>query len=591
MKKRLVLLITLALILVVACVMIFVIFKHEHIQDEEWSFDAQMHYKNVHCTWNICKTSVISYEHVDEDEDRICDICFYRALEHEHTFKYVQYETGHFKQYTCGCPSPDIMGEHYDNDEDCYCDVCGFFVGDEIEWQYSETHHWWCHIFEGADAPGVVYGYGEHINNDADLFCDVCGYLMEINTELPLEYLLRDQVGAEWLYEITADDIVELRITRGYEGVGPGTMRYVFSSTLTAPISRILNEFFNMGVTLIPKEEALVPGGSVATFEFFLNDGTKREFVFNDGCHHDTEHDAYYRLPYCPTFNDVPEYTSYCQFVAIDGWDKCEVWCDTPIMEPYFVCDIPLEELKFNVTDYNVGVGVSTYQYFIETDFGRLGFITNDVFFIVGQGGPYYQLVGKNLDELITEATVGYSVTMNDEEWLYEDLQSRYKAGETVSVKIRSAYDVGYVFFVNGERVMPKEYIVAPYWEFIFTMPENDVVIDFKTYKGFLPKNYDTLYEAIWMNNLDAEYVHIRHYYGEYDSGAIVAMIDSGLYMQVIGKDIVAGVIIHYSDSNRITVLYEGKFYSLLEAYQKGYLTANDIQTIADLHHNQIIPE
>ena len=29
--------------------------------------------------------------------------------EHEHTWEYVQYETGHFKQYTCGCPSPDIM--------------------------------------------------------------------------------------------------------------------------------------------------------------------------------------------------------------------------------------------------------------------------------------------------------------------------------------------------------------------------------------------------------------------------------------------------------------------------------------------------
>ena len=72
-------------------------------------------------------------------------------------------------------------------------------------------------------------------------------------------------------------------------------------------------------------------------------------------------------------------------------------------MEPYFVCDIPLEELKFNTTYDNIGLGVSEYQYFIETDFGRLGFIRNDVFFIVGSGGPYYQLVGKNLDELILE--------------------------------------------------------------------------------------------------------------------------------------------------------------------------------------------
>lgn len=270
---------------------------------------------------------------------------------HEHTWEYVQYETGHFKQYTCGCPSPDIMGEHYDNDDN-----------------YA---------------------------------CDECGYMMEIKTELPLEYLLRDQVGAEWLYDITADDIAELKMIREPEGVGPGSYRWVASSTLTVPISRILNEFFNMGVTLVPRDEAIVPGGSNATFEFFLNDGTKKEFIFYDGCYHDTVHDAYYRLPYCPTFNDVPEYTSYCQFITVGEWDKCEIWYDDP-GEPYFVCDIQLEELKFNVFNGNIGAGVSEYPYFIETDFGRLGFVSNDVFFIVGDG-TYYQLVGKDLDELVEE--------------------------------------------------------------------------------------------------------------------------------------------------------------------------------------------
>ena len=48
--------------------------------------------------------------------------------EHEHTWEYVQYETGHFKQYTCGCPSPDIMGEHCDNDGDYVCDECGYLL-------------------------------------------------------------------------------------------------------------------------------------------------------------------------------------------------------------------------------------------------------------------------------------------------------------------------------------------------------------------------------------------------------------------------------------------------------------------------------
>ena len=65
------------------------------------------------------------------------------------------------------------------------------------------------------------------------------------------------------------------------------------------------------------------------------------------------------------------------------------------------------------------------------------------------------------------------------------------------------------------------------YWLFSFTMPDEDVEIDFKTYDGFLPEvNYGTLIETFWLQNLDAEYVSIREYYDEYDS-AIVAMIDS----------------------------------------------------------------
>ncbi len=349
MKKLLALILTavLCLCFLASC---DISLMHSHVADEEWSINAEMHYKNVHCSWNICKTNVISYEHIDGDGD----LC---------------------------------------------CDECGFLMSvasNEIEWQHSDTHHWWIPQSEEGALPGVVYGYGEHENLDADLYCDICGYLMTGG-----QMALRDQIGAEWLYDITADDIAELKMIREPEGVGPGSYRWVASSTLTAPISRIFEEFFYMSVTPVSKDEAIVPGGSNLYVEFILKDGTKKEFVFYDGCYHDIGNDRYYRLDYYPTFNDVPEYTSYCQFVTIGEWDKCEIWYDDP-GEPYFVCDIPLEELKFNVFNGNIGAGVSEYPYFIETDFGRLGFVSNDVFFIVGDG-TYYQLMGKDLDEFVEE--------------------------------------------------------------------------------------------------------------------------------------------------------------------------------------------
>ncbi len=541
MKKKIIVLVSLTLLLIVACVTVFICLKHKHIVDDEWSYNEELHWKNVTCTWDTCKFDIVTEEHTDNDGDLFCDVCGFQM----------------------SVPSWDI------------------------KWIYSATHHWWSPVVDVGIGLGDVYGYEKHVNMDEDMKCDVCGYDFTENVT-PLGVFFSTLPGVEWLGTLDEDEVAEIRMIEENSGVAPGSLKYISSSTNPSAIARILNEFRSLGVIKFKGDHPFVPGGQILTVEFVLNDGTKKSFSFDNEIYSDTNGNHYFAMGEIPTFNDVPEYTMHFGFVSYT--DKCEVWYEGDGCEPYFVCEMPIDELEFTLFEGLVGPGVSEYPYFINTEFGLLGFYSNDIFFVVGKG-QYYQLIGKNLDELITEATIGYSVTMNDEEWLYEDLQSRYKAGETVSVKIQTAYDVGYVFFVNGEKVMPKEYIAAPYWEFIFTMPENDVVIDFKTYKGFLPKNYDTLYEAFWTNNLDAEYVHIRDYYGEYDSGAIVAMFDSGLYMQVIGKDIVAGVTIHYSDSNRITVLYEGDFYTLFEAYQNGYLTANDIQTIADLHHNPIISE
>ncbi|MBQ7922463.1 MAG: hypothetical protein IJ325_07795 [Clostridia bacterium] len=170
-----------------------------------------------------------------------------------------------------------------------------------------------------------------------------------------------------------------------------------------------------------------------------------------------------------------------------------------------------------------------------------------------------------------------YSIKMNDEDWLYEKIPSTAKAGDTVTVKIRFATDLGYLFLVNGEQIEMTDY-TDEYWQFSFTMPEDDVEIDFKTYDGFLPDvHYGTLIETFWLQNLDAEYVSIREYYDEYDHGAIVAMIDSCDYTANIWCEEVAGMDFMYGDGNRLLVLKDGTFYTLTEAYDKGVLSKESI--------------
>lgn len=45
-----------------------------------------------------------------------------------HTYRFIAYEETHFKEYTCGCPSPEIAMMHFDNDGDNLCDDCKYLL-------------------------------------------------------------------------------------------------------------------------------------------------------------------------------------------------------------------------------------------------------------------------------------------------------------------------------------------------------------------------------------------------------------------------------------------------------------------------------
>lgn len=81
----------------------------------------------------------------------------------------------------------------------------------------------------------------------------------------------------------------------------------------------------------------------------------------------------------------------------------------------------------------------------------------------------------------------------------------------------------------------------------------------------------------------------IVHYYGQYESGAIVAMMTCTevLYTDALWQEQIDSVRIPYTNGNRIIVLYDDVFYTLTEAYEAGYLTLSDLKNIRDLHNNK----
>ena len=279
--------------------------------------------------------------------------------EHEHTITYVSAGTsGHFENYTCGCPHDHGAVPHYDEDIDLICDACGYDMNE--------------------DYPPLV------------------------DTTIPLRNLTR----CKWLNELTAEDIAEIKIIGEAVGVAPGNLKNVSSSTDEAVIARIFEEYYQLDTRPISKMEGQIDGGSGVTVKFILKNGTVKELYINNGNYLDTNGD-YFELLSTPKFKDTDNATKAYGFITYLGtgtvYDK----------DNNAVCEIPIDELEFVESDGCVDAMVTGYYYTVETEFGTLYFdYSNDLFYLQFEEGEvdyieFYRLVGKNLDELIAE----YSIT------------------------------------------------------------------------------------------------------------------------------------------------------------------------------------
>ena len=124
-------------------------------------------------------------------------------------------------------------------------------------------------------------------------------------------------------------------------------------------------------------------------------------------------------------------------------------------------------------------------------------------------------------------------------------------------------------------------YEIVGFWDFSQIFKENESL----TEKDL--QNIEILkakYEE--KNNPNNAIASVINYYGEFSSGAIVAMMDRTdmNYTQAEWTESVAGRVINYGDGNRIMVLYNGEFFNLPTAYDNGYLTEDEAHTVAMKH-------
>lgn len=367
--------------------------KHEHITGE-WEYDEIYHWRIPTCTWHKCDFDPYIGEHIDEDLDTKCDICGYTLSEGshtEHTGEWHSSEYAHWYQYTCGCPSPEIAEEHHNYDGDSLCDVCGYvMVGHEhiIEYHQDKNGHSWGYICGCLTPPN----FAQHWDGNGDGECDDCAYPMG-----EIEYIQLSEYE-EWLLELTAEKVAEIKTTFEYVGVAPGSLKEVKRLKFKTPIAEVISLYRSAKMYPISREDAQVDGGSAFTIEFILTDGTVKELFFNNRnyAYGLGESKCYFKMTTIPKIDEYfPITTAYAFVVHQPTFEMFTM--EGERVGSYSL----LDELEFvEWEEVPVPDGEEVYiigepTHYIVGDAGTLYICSNEIFYRIEDGEKvYYELCG-----------------------------------------------------------------------------------------------------------------------------------------------------------------------------------------------------
>lgn len=275
--------------------------------------------------------------------------CDEGAVHLRHTYEYIVYETGHYKQYTCGCASPDILEEHYDGDGDGSCDDCKYYM-------LSEGNHF-----------------------------------------------IRNQAGAQWLKEISAEDIAEIKMISGGGGpLPPVSFTYISASIDKAVISSIFEEYYWLDSRPVSEEKTQIADGGYFKVQFILNDGSVKSLYFINGEFYHDGNGNYFEIVRLPVFRDGTNFTCHYGFEVMDR--ECSVYLDDGLL----VAVIPTAELEFAELTDDIYLGGKEPTHYIVMNGERINFLSEYYFYIGDDRSTYYQLDGKDLYQLIAENAIFY---------------------------------------------------------------------------------------------------------------------------------------------------------------------------------------
>ena len=290
--------------------------------------------------------------HIDENNDSICDDC-----NHEHTITYVSAgESGHFENYTCGCPHDHGDVPHYDENGDHICDACGYVMPEHEhtgKWYKNETIHFYEYTC-GCENNDIAE---HHVYGDDNGSCVICGYV----------------IGG------TATNTGKVQTTIGEEASLPQFMSLEVDKHNALSSGGSINVDVYMGYIILNKDSAafsdiIVSESDFAKYTFILeiNYNNEERVIALDSLNYFEE----YR---CDMYQGIVQYSKY-NTVQLDttkmtgksyGFVNVELYMISDTNERYYVS---AETLYYSVTDTEIVFGLVSNPVATE---GDPGIITN----------------------------------------------------------------------------------------------------------------------------------------------------------------------------------------------------------------------
>ena len=273
----------------------------------------------------------------------------------------------------------------------CLC--CLASCGSSTVKNEEDCNHQWD---AGVEVEGGNGGYV------MEYTCMLCGdKKRETITIIPeANHFIRNQAGAEWLCEITAEGIAEIKMISGGGGpLPPVSKTHISSSINDAVISSIFEEYYWLDSKPVSEESTQIADGGYFIVQFILNNGETKQLYFINGDFYHDGNGNYFEIVRLPVFCDGTD------FVTRYGFERQYNPYQIHLIDGTPVCEIPFSEFEFTELTDDIYLDAELPTHYFELHGERVYFIKGEYFYIGDNRSAYYHLIG-NLDELIAEYSV-----------------------------------------------------------------------------------------------------------------------------------------------------------------------------------------